>query len=313
MLDEIKRFGLRFDFDASGEDDDDGGECLDSLMLTSLNKTHFDVAKVVFYVLRDVFRADGANDSKTVWYRFDGNRWQTKGATLKLVLSTYIPFIYTMWRQRRMDMLDQTLETWDADEKMAYESLQLSLKQHSFKNAVASECALLFAAAFPDFTELLDSNPKLLVCQNGVLDFTGERGFLRRGAASDNCSFSTNINYDASLNWDSPAVKAVLGFFKDLFPEEDTLRFALDVFSRCLIGRTEELFFLLSGSGSNGKSKLVKLISSCLGDYSAEIPVALLTGKRNKSSAASPEIMHMRGRRFVTTSEPDSGESESVL
>ena len=43
------------------------------------------------------------------------------------------------------------------------------------------------------------------------------------------------------------------------------------------------------------------------------MPVSLLTGKRNKSSSASPEGVALRGRRFVTASEPDSGESESYL
>ena len=114
---------------------------------------------------------------------------------------------------------------------------------------VASEAALLFSASFPDFANELDSNPKLLVCSNGVLDFTSGVPEFRQGRPEDVTSFSTNITYDTSLTWQDPDVRDVLRFFRDLFPVEDTYRYALDMFSRTLIGRTEELFFVLSGSG----------------------------------------------------------------
>ena len=49
-----------------------------------------------------------------------------------------------------------------------------------------------------------------------------------------------------------------------------------------LIGTNEnQTFNIYTGSGSNGKSKLVELMSKCLGDYKATVPITLVTQSRN--------------------------------
>jgi phage/plasmid-associated DNA primase len=50
---------------------------------------------------------------------------------------------------------------------------------------------------------------------------------------------------------------------------------------------------------------LMNLTSTAMGDYACKAPISLLTQARNKSAAAAPELVRMKGRRFVTMQEPD--------
>ena len=47
--------------------------------------------------------------------------------------------------------------------------------------------------------------------------------------------------------------------------------------AKCLSGENrDEGFYIWTGTGGNGKSKLVELIRSALGEYACNLPVALL-------------------------------------
>jgi putative DNA primase/helicase len=59
---------------------------------------------------------------------------------------------------------------------------------------------------------------------------------------------------------------------------------------------------------SNGKSKLIELFVSCMGEYSIKFPITLLTGKRASSNACSPELVVAKGKRFGYFEEPSENE-----
>ena len=55
---------------------------------------------------------------------------------------------------------------------------------------------------------------------------------------------------------------------------------------------------------------LLNLMATAMGDYCYKVNVAMFTQKRNKAGAAAPELIRMKGRRFVMMSEPDEGEPD---
>ncbi len=65
-------------------------------------------------------------------------------------------------------------------------------------------------------------------------------------------------------------------------------------------------------SNSNGKSKLIDLFESCIGDYSCKFPVTLLTQKRAASNAANTELARAKGRRFACLQEPAEDEKLNI-
>jgi putative DNA primase/helicase len=64
----------------------------------------------------------------------------------------------------------------------------------------------------------------------------------------------------------------------------------------------------MTGSGGNGKSKFVELMTGVLGQYAGSLASTALTRKRPESGAANPDIMSIKGCRFVEMKEPDEGE-----
>ena len=100
--------------------------------------------------------------------------------------------------------------------------------------------------------------------------------------------------------------EALDDFLKKVFPIDSVREYTMRFLSSCLSGEIrEEKFYFWTGSGGNGKSKLIELIDFSLGDYSRSMDVAFLTTKRGSSSSASPELESIKNARFVYMSEPE--------
>ena len=65
-------------------------------------------------------------------------------------------------------------------------------------------------------------------------------------------------------------------------------------------------------SNSNGKSKLTELVQKGFGNYACVLPVTVLTQKRVSTGGVSPELVRIKGRRFIISQEPGENESLSV-
>ena len=69
-------------------------------------------------------------------------------------------------------------------------------------------------------------------------------------------------------------------FLVKVFPNERVREYILRFLSSCLSGEVrEEKFYFWTGSGGNGKSKLVDLVEFALGEYSKSMDVSRLTTK----------------------------------
>ena len=67
-----------------------------------------------------------------------------------------------------------------------------------------------------------------------------------------------------------------------LFPNKDLLSYMWEHLASTLLGTNEnQTFNIYTGSGANGKSKLVELMSIILGEYKGTVPITLVTQKRN--------------------------------
>jgi hypothetical protein len=72
-----------------------------------------------------------------------------------------------------------------------------------------------------------------------------------------------------------------------------------DHLASCLIGTNKnQTFHVYHGSGSNGKSLLVDLMSATLGDYKGTVPITLVTDARGKIGGTSDEVLTHLKRNF---------------
>ena len=283
----------------------------------SIAGTEYDIAAVVYAQYRDTYKC--VSFGKTVWFKFTGHVWREldRGIQLQQELSTSI---WTKYKKRAQfwggKLTDGSINLCSAKnrEECMCEFCTVSIKEDSFgkictklkttkyKENVMKECKELFLDE--EFVKKVDENRHLLACRNGVFDM--KEMVFRDGKQEDYLSFSTGLDIDTELHYtEYPAWRDVEAFLKQVLPNETVRQYFMMHLSFCLSGVGNQRFHILTGNGSNGKSMLMNLVETALGDYACKVPISMITQGRNKSSNASPEVVRLKGRRFVTMQEPD--------
>lgn len=170
------------------------------------------------------------------------------------------------------------------------------------KEKQMKECAMKFYRS--DFEEQFDANPYLIGFENGVYDLT--TGKLRDGIPEDMITMSTNINC-IEFSEDDENIINIYEFLSQVFPDDSLRDYVVILLASLLEGKNpNEKFHIWTGVGGNGKSKLLELFEKSFGQYAAKIPVTVITQKNKAtSSSATPEVSCLKGKRTISTQEPD--------
>ena len=286
--------------------------------------TENDMARVVFAMFRDEFKCSDYGQNE--WYRFIGHVWRLtkKGVGLLAMLSC------SVWRKfvekenamgrlmlvtdpcscggkRKKD--DEPTEPCEMckieKQKARYVEAQKKLKTTAFKKNVMEECRLLFLDE--ELAVKLDTNKNLIAFNNGIFDTLNME--FRDGKAEDYLSFSTGVDFIKSRHYTEYACWPELWkFLSSILPDPEVLHYFMAHLATCMVGgNPAQKFHILTGSGSNGKSMLVILMATCMGTYACKAPITLITQDRGKAGVANPELVRMKGKRFVTMQEPEEG------
>jgi putative DNA primase/helicase len=146
-----------------------------------------------------------------------------------------------------------------------------------------------------------DADPMRLGLTNGVLDLNS-RQLL---PVSPDCLVSKrcNIGYDPTAScpqWDQ--------FLVDVQPDPAIRDFLQRWVGYCLTGSVlDHKLVFLHGGGANGKSVFVELLAWLLGDYAKKIATEMLMQHQRNPQAASPDIVSLKGMRFVYANETEEG------
>jgi len=275
--------------------------------------THYDVAKLVQVIYKGEYKAV----SKDTWYKYDrdSHRWikTREGLNLRKALSEEICKKFldrsvhynTLSNNNSYDKSQQSIYGKKGTDAM---KIATKLKTTSYKDSVMKECKCLFIDE--NFEELLDCRPHLIGFKNGVYDM--KMHIFREGMPDDYISLSTNRNY-IQYNPEYPEIIDINDFFEKVFTNINLRNYVLDILA-CIIDGSiaQERFYIFTGQGSNGKSRLLDLIQKAVGDYYATLPIALLTQKRAASNSAQGEIERTKGRRFAVLQEPNENDKINV-
>jgi len=198
--------------------------------------------------------------------------------------------------------------------------VQMSLFSSGFCDSVMKMAVHQFYEA--DFQAKLNINGNLFACRNGILELRvpgadgREHVIFRDGRPEDYMSFLAGqnapemeaIEYHPYRATD-PAQAEIQDFFAKLFPNPELRRYTLRLLASCLEGfNREQCFYIATGVGGNGKSKLVELMRMTFGDYQTALQSTVLTRSRPDAGAANPEMMAAKSRRFIYLQEPDDKE-----
>ena len=280
--------------------------------ITIQTSTEFDFANVLYNIFKDSFVC--ASIKGGLWYEYKGQKWKEidSGTELRKLISKDMHDIYCQRSAETVEKL-QTLDQSDQRyEEVRKQTNKLSdicilLKKTSWKNNIMREAQELFYDG--DFIDKLDQNQYLLCFNNGVVDF--KQCLFRRGQPDDYISMCTNIDYtEPGKNPKSQKILAEIDdFMNQLFPNINVRKYMWEHLASCLIGTNEnQTFNIYTGSGANGKSKLVDLMTKCLGDYKGTVPLTLITQKRTSIGSTSDEIAQLKGTRMAVMQEPSKGD-----
>lgn len=282
--------------------------------------TENDVAQVIFAKYRDEFKCSAYKNNE--WFRYAGHIWRPMDSGVELLcrLSTAIAKLFAEKERDELTNLeqmdpcshkefDQSCDSCKAEKrKKQFSTVRLKLKMTGFKENVMKECRALFFDK--EFALKLDENKHMIAFNNGVFD-TLNREF-REGRPEDCISKCTNLDYNMSMDYRSFACwNELRAFLESILPNRNVREYFMKHLSRCLSGVYTQDFHILTGEGSNGKSMLMNLMMTCFGEYAYKVNIALFTQKRGKAGAAAPELVRMKGVRFVMMSEPDQDDKLS--
>jgi len=279
------------------------------------HNTEFDLAMVLYQMYKDSFICVSIKDS--IWYEFINNRWQLTddGFSLRNKISVEMYNIYhALAKSKENECLvkepvkgDNTF-TEGKEQILKITKTSSLLKKTPSKNNIMRESKEIFYDK--DFYDKLNRNNFLIGCNNCVIDFKSK--IHRRGKHDDYISKSTGIDYYTLAHYEKKhpeAIKEINTFMEQLFPEKELRDYMWEHLASTLLGNNEnQTFNIYIGSGANGKSKLIELMSKLLGDYKGTVPITLITQKRNDIGKTSSEIFQLIGTRYAVMQEPSIGD-----
>ena len=271
------------------------------------NATNWDVAQIVHRMFKDDFVCISGKHS--TWFQFKNHRWQKldDDTILRSKLSTDV---YQEYNSFLVSVQQQSFSADDDVQSIRERicTIMRDLKQTGFKNNVMKEAVEFFYDAGQKFNDKLDNtehNKHLLCFDNGIYDLIKDE--FRDGRPDDYISLCTNIEYFPYDNEDEHTGQ-IYDFINKVLTNADVRLYVLKYLASCLSGSTKnEEFHIWSGSGGNGKSKIIELFEAAFGDYACKLPIEVLTKGRNKAGQASPEKAVLKGRRLAVLQEPDEG------
>jgi len=207
----------------------------------------------------------------------------------------------------RRNLARDVLRDWSIEgSKTRNKSYKDKLLNHARKSEgkVGLENMLDLAQSFPQIhvkKSDLDNKEWLLNVLNGTIDLkTGQLGSHNK---SDYFTELLNISFDLMA-----VCPEFVRFLKSITGNDPEL---MDYLQKCfgyaLTGNTDEqVYFILVGEGSNGKSTLLNVFSELMGYLIESIDFNVLCDSKFYNNSKENQIAQLEGKRFVTSIEVDS-------
>ena len=197
---------------------------------------------------------------------------------------------------------DSTLHAFDAVRKFLRDSSWMHDRPNELRRAstvAAVEKLARSDRCYAATTDQWDQDPMLLNTPNGVVDLTTSG---RRDTSPD-----LHLTKITGVEVDDSECPRWLDFLNDITESDDELiAFLQRVVGYCLTGDTREhALFFLHGSGANGKSTFLSVLTRIFGDYAMDAPMETFTV--SNSDRHPTELAMLRGARLVTAVETEEG------
>jgi putative DNA primase/helicase len=216
--------------------------------------------------------------------------WDSKG---------YISQFTTEVMRGIFDEAKQTEEPRDAAAVARHASASLSLPR--------IQAAMQLAQSYKEISvsiSELDHDPYLVGVQNGVID--ARTGIWRENKPEYLITRYLNATYDAEATcptWEATIDQVFMGnkALKDFYQRAAGYSTTGDT--------SEQVFFFLHGTGSNGKSTVINVQREIGGSYALQTsPEVLMAASSVNASGPTPEVARLAGPRLVVANETEEGQ-----
>lgn len=191
--------------------------------------------------------------------------------------------------------------------RLTDEDKRKALATHAMRSESAGRLEAMISLAQSDYRvaitpDKLDRNPWLLNCPNGTIDL--RTGIMRD---ADRADLITKLTASPCAPLDAASAPRWEDFiFRVLNDRVPLLAFVHRALGYAITGSTsEQVIFILHGSGANGKSTLLDCVLNILGDYACYTPASSLQVQRGES--IPNDLARLKGHRVVAAMEMDEG------
>ena len=223
-------------------------------------------------------------------------------------------------RATRLEALKISIETLKAEVRagqaitIRLAAIRASRSKYSVSSGNTGKLAGMLAQATPYISrnmDTMDAEACAINVSNGTLRFDqpdGGRAYRVARHPHARTDYMTKI---MDVDWDPAATCPLFtAVIERILPNEAVRSFVQRYFGYAMTALDrEQVFAIFHGEGRNGKSTLVDIIASIMGDYSVSLPVSSLVNenKGGKGAEATPDLARLPGARLVRTAEPKEG------
>jgi putative DNA primase/helicase len=225
--------------------------------------------------------------AKDKWLVWDNTRWRWDDTESVVALA----------QQTVAEMVTEAMTVKNYQQKLSDAKHAIYSGHHARINAMLSLARPYLAVRVED----LDSDRMLFNVANGTLDLrTGE---LRPHDPTQLITKVSAVDYDPHAE-----CPAWIKFLDDITAGDlGLIAYLQRAIGYTLTGDTcEHVFFMLYGSGTNGKSTFIEAIRNVFGDY-AKTSAFTTFMQQQSPSAPRNDLAALAGARLVTASESDDG------
>ena len=225
---------------------------------------------------------------RSLWLMWRSHRWEpdADAAVTRLALD----FARTWQRE--------AIEIPDPDQRAATVKFAIKLERRDAMNNALAIAKAIKPIADPG--DAWDRDPYLLGAANGVVDL--RTGQLRPGVPTDGITMQTAAAFDA----DAPCPRWRRFVSEIVGGDAAMVSFLQRAIGYSLSGiTTEQVLFVLYGTGANGKGTLTNTLARALGDYGWNMPFATI--EMHSRSGIPNDLAALMNRRFVIASETNDG------
>ncbi|MCG8639166.1 MAG: phage/plasmid primase, P4 family [Desulfobacterales bacterium] len=249
------------------------------------------------------------NKSMDAWMAWNGHHWEVDKMDRALASVEGVAKVYQDEAKRVSKKINDLEAKNESSGHLKSLRDQLNKRVSSLRSSRRRKNCITFAHTSGDPIAIegyeVDQMPWLMACKNGVVNLkTGE---IEPGRQKDYLLTASQVE------WPADGVESQCPVWENFLLEimddkQDLVDFLQRLIGLGMVGKVIEGFFVvLSGRGRNGKGTMVETITKIMGSMAGAIRSEMLLdqGRIASSAGPTPDIMALRGRRFVFASETD--------